>query len=61
MGSNIFPQGKFFHGIATHDSHDSHEFVILRNCTLVCRALCEIANAVLYQEIDLDIGERDDK
>lgn len=43
------------HGIV---SYLSPEFTDLRNCSLVCRALWEVATVVLYTHIDLTFEER---
>jgi hypothetical protein len=46
-----------------HDiiSHLSPNFVDLLTCSLVCRALWNVATATLYGHIDLDIDARYDE
>lgn len=46
-----------------HDiiSYLSLNYIDLRNCTLVCRALWEVATAALYTHIDLTFEERGDE
>ena len=42
-------------------SYLSLDYTNLRNCTLVCRALWEVATAALYTHIDLIFEERRDE
>jgi hypothetical protein len=41
-------------------SYLSTDFSQLLKCSLVCRGLSEVANAVLYRDIDLTIFDRND-
>jgi hypothetical protein len=53
---NTLPK-EILHDIA---SYISPNFNDLRTCTLVCRALWEVATAVLYNHIDLSFEEKRD-
>jgi hypothetical protein len=57
MGLSTLPR-ETLHDIVSHLSLD---FVDLRNCSLVCRALWEVSTAALYRNVDLSIDERGDE